>query len=146
MDVKSSIAIGERNGGNAIMSVYDVNRQAAEFCHGVSDESLAALAGDDPNLVIDGLNAGYGKMEVLHNFRLRIGRAQSLCLIGPNGAGKSTVLHSIYGLANIFSGCILVGDGAQKTDITRLDADQKLRRVGIAYVLQDKSVFPDMTV
>jgi branched-chain amino acid transport system ATP-binding protein len=145
MDARASIRFDDRDAG-PLMSVEDVNRRVADLCRGASDERIAALAGNDPYLVIDGLSAGYGKMQVLHNFRLRVGRAQSLCLIGPNGAGKSTVLHAIYGFARIFSGRILAGSGAQKTDITRLDADQKLKQAGIAYVLQDKSVFPDMTV
>jgi len=71
-----------------------------------------------------------------------ISKAQSLCLIGPNGAGKSTILHSIYGFTNIFSGKISI-DGK---DITNLTPAEKLSSVGIAYILQDNSVFPDMTV
>ena len=81
-------------------------------------------------------------MEILHDYSLRIGQGQSLCLIGPNGAGKSTVLHSIFGFTNIFSGSITV-DGK---DVTRLTPSQKLSDAGIAYILQDKSVFPQMTV
>ena len=50
------------------------------------------------------LRAGYGKMEILHDFNLQVGKGQSLCLIGPNGAGKSTILHSIFGFTRIFSG------------------------------------------
>lgn len=56
------------------------------------------------------------------------------------------MLHSIFGFTHIFGGRIHVGAGAEKTDITRLDAGQKLLQAGIAYVMQDKSVFPDMTV
>jgi branched-chain amino acid transport system ATP-binding protein len=81
-------------------------------------------------------------MEILHDFNLRIAQGQSLCLIGPNGAGKSTVLHSIFGFTNIFSGSIMVGD----KDVTALTPSQKLSDAGIAYILQDKSVFPQMTV
>jgi branched-chain amino acid transport system ATP-binding protein len=95
---------------------------------------------------IENLRAGYGKMEILHNFNLQVARGQSLCLIGPNGAGKSTVLHSIFGFTHIFSGNILVGAGQDKKDITRLSSSNKLKAAGIAYILQDKSVFPDMTV
>ncbi|MCY4311856.1 MAG: ATP-binding cassette domain-containing protein, partial [Rhodospirillaceae bacterium] len=73
------------------------------------------------------------------------GQGQSLCLIGPNGAGKSTVLHSIFGFANIFSGTITTG-GAERQDVTALNSSEKLSSAGIAYILQDKSVFPDMTV
>ena len=84
-------------------------------------------------------------MEILHDFHLHVGKGQSLCLIGPNGAGKSTVLHSIFGFTNIFSGAITT-DGAEKRDVTRLGSSEKLKSAGIAYILQDKSVFPDMTV
>ena len=65
-------------------------------------EELNKLSPNDVHLTIRGLNAGYGKMEILHNFDLTVSKAQSLCLIGPNGAGKSTILHSIYGFTNIF--------------------------------------------
>ena len=55
------------------------------------------------HLTIRGLNAGYGKMEILHNFDLTVKqRHNHLCLIGPNGAGKSTILHSIYGFHKHF--------------------------------------------
>jgi branched-chain amino acid transport system ATP-binding protein len=93
-------------------------------------------------LAIEDLYAGYGRMEILHGVNLEVGRGQSLCLIGPNGAGKSTVLHSIYGFASIMKGAIRV----RGRDITRLSANAKLKDAKIAYILQDNSVFPDMTV
>jgi branched-chain amino acid transport system ATP-binding protein len=105
-------------------------------------EDLQKLSPDNIHVQIEGLTAGYGKMEILHDFDLMVSKAQSLCLIGPNGAGKSTILHSIYGFTNIFSGKISI-DGK---DITNLTPAEKLRSVGIAYILQDNSVFPDMTV
>ena len=103
---------------------------------------LQKLSSIDVHLTIKQLYAGYGKMEILHNFDLFVSKAQSLCLIGPNGAGKSTILHSIYGFTNIFSGRIEI-DGKE---ITNMTPAQKLKSVGIAYILQDNSVFPDMTV
>jgi len=105
-------------------------------------EELKELSPKDVHLVIKKLSAGYGKMEILHDFDLFVSQAQSLCLIGPNGAGKSTILHSIYGFTNIFSGHIEI-DGKE---ITKLTPAEKLKSVGIAYILQDNSVFPDMTV
>jgi branched-chain amino acid transport system ATP-binding protein len=105
-------------------------------------ERIAQLAGGEPLLSVDGLHAGYGKMEILHGVDLRLGPGRALCMIGPNGAGKSTVLHSIYGFTRITGGTIRVGG----KDITRLSPNQKLRESGIAYILQDNSVFPDMTV
>ena len=130
----------------SVISVDEVTRQAKEMAETVSIEKVAALANNAPYVSIEHLNAGYGKMEILHDFNLQVARKQSLCLIGPNGAGKSTILHSIFGFTNIFSGKILIGDGDDKQDITRLSASQKLRNTGIAYILQDKSVFPGMTV
>jgi|TARA_B100000941_G_scaffold289331_1_gene268101 branched-chain amino acid transport system ATP-binding protein len=105
-------------------------------------EDLKKLSSNNIHLTIEKLFAGYGKMEILHNFDLFINKAQSLCLIGPNGAGKSTILHSIYGFTNIFSGKIKINGN----EITNLSPAEKLKTVGIAYILQDNSVFPDMTV
>jgi len=105
-------------------------------------DELKNLSPENTHLSISKLSAGYGKMKILHDFDLTISKAQSLCLIGPNGAGKSTILHSIYGFTNIFSGKIEM-DGKE---ITKLTPAEKLKSVGIAYILQDSSVFPDMTV
>ena len=105
-------------------------------------EDLKKLSSNNTHLTIKNMNAGYGKMEILHNFDLLVDKAQSLCLIGPNGAGKSTILHSIYGFTNIFDGKIEI----EGNEITNLTPAQKLNTVGIAYILQDNSVFPDMTV
>ena len=131
---------------DVVMSVEEVNREASKLGSDVTREQVAALAGNNPFIDIEGLSAGYGKMEVLHDFNLQVRRGQSLCLIGPNGAGKSTVLHSIYGFTNIFSGRVSIGEGDKKKDITKLGANQTLKQAKIAYILQDKSVFPDMTV
>ena len=86
-------------------------------------EDLKKLSPENVYLTIKDLSAGYGKMEILHNFDLFVSKAQSLCLIGPNGAGKSTILHSIYGFTNIFSGQIEI-DGKE---ITKLSPAQKLK-------------------
>ena len=115
---------------------YEVLGKAPEI------KDLQKLSGSNLHLQIKNLSAGYGKMEILHDFNLLVDKAQSLCLIGPNGAGKSTILHSIYGFTNIFSGQIEI-DGKE---ITNLTPAEKLKSVGIAYILQDNSVFPDMTV
>ena len=137
---------GYHGGVGAIISVEEVTRQAIEIAREVSVEQLDALAGNKPHLRIDGLNAGYGQMEILNDFNLRVGRGQSLCLIGPNGAGKSTVLHSIFGFTNIFSGTVSTTLDGHSLDVTRLSSNEKLHSAGIAYILQDKSVFPGMTV
>ncbi|MDA0908748.1 MAG: ABC transporter ATP-binding protein [Proteobacteria bacterium] len=125
------------------MSVDQVAKEAANIASkGPSKSDLDKLAKNDAFFQIEDLRAGYGKMEILHNFSMRVGQGQSLCLIGPNGAGKSTVLHSIFGFTNIFSGKITING----RDVTSLKPSEKLSTAGIAYILQDKSVFPQMTV
>jgi len=128
---------------DVVLSVDEVEQAAGELARqGPDVGQLEALVGGEPFVAIDGLVAGYGNMEILHGFDLRVGHGQSLCLIGPNGAGKSTILHSIYGFTRIMSGAIRVND----RDVTRLPPHLKLRERGIAYILQDSSVFPDMSV
>ena len=128
---------------NVVMSVDQVAKEAASIAaNAPTVTELDKMVEGEAFLTIDALRAGYGKMEILHEFSLRVGKGQSLCLIGPNGAGKSTVLHSVFGFTNIFSGSIKIGG----KDVTALSPSQKLAEAGIAYILQDKSVFPQMTV
>ena len=131
---------------DSVISVEEVNRQASAMAEPISLEKLDDLAGNKPHVSIKNLVAGYGQMEILHDFDLRVGKGQSLCLIGPNGAGKSTILHAIFGFNRIFSGSIEISsDGATK-NVTNMTSNQKLANAGIAYILQDKSIFPNMTV
>jgi len=128
---------------DTVLSVDEVERQAAKLAaEGPGRERLSELVDKEPLLAIEGLRAGYGKMVVLHQFDLLVGAGQSLCLIGPNGAGKSTILHSIYGFTTITGGTIKI----RGNDVTRLSPNEKLKKAGIAYILQDASIFPDMTV
>ena len=125
------------------LSVDEVARQAQQMSENAPDRArLQELCRGEPHLAIEGLTAGYGKMEILHDLDLLVGSGQSLCLIGPNGAGKSTVLHSVFGFTNVFDGQIKV----QGRDVTRMSPKDKLARAGIAYILQDNSVFPDLSV
>lgn len=127
---------------DTVLSVGDVAREAEAIARAVPREEIAALSKGEPIVTLDALHAGYGAMEILHGVDLAVGKGQSLCLVGPNGAGKSTVLHSIFGFTKITGGRVV----AQGRDITRLSPSEKLRDAGIAYILQDNSVFPDMTV
>ncbi len=137
-------ARGYHSGGvDTVMSVEDVAREASRIAEAAPPyEDLLKLSSGEPFVTIENLRAGYGQMEILHSFSLAVGKGQSLCLIGPNGAGKSTVLHSIFGFTQIMGGKIFVGG----KDVTRLSPNEKLKTAGIAYILQDNSVFPDMTV
>lgn len=138
-----TLAGGYGQGGvDTVLSVGDVAREAEAMARAVPREEILSLVAGTPLLTLDGLHAGYGAMEILHGIDLAVGKGQSLCLVGPNGAGKSTVLHSIFGFTKITAGRVAAG----ARDITRLTPSEKLKDAGIAYILQDNSVFPDMTV
>ena len=127
---------------DTVVSVDEVLKESEKIKAKVSNENLLSLSNNSKFLEINGLQAGYGKMQILHNFNLFVGKGQSLCLIGPNGAGKSTVLHSIYGFTDIYAGDVIIED----KNVTTLTPADKLKNAGVAYILQDNSVFPDMTV
>jgi len=131
---------------DSVISVEEVNRQATAMAEPISLEQLDKLAGNKPHVSIKNLVAGYGQMEILHDLDLRVGKGQSLCLIGPNGAGKSTILHAIFGFNRIFSGSIEINTDGVTNNVTQMTPNQKLAEAGIAYILQDKSIFPNMTV
>ncbi len=124
----------------SVDAVEEAARALAD--EGPERAALEALCRGEPAIDIAGLRAGYGRMEILHGVDLVAGRGQSLCLIGPNGAGKSTVLHAAFGFADVMAGRISVG----AREVTRLAPSRRLAEAGVAYVLQDNSVFPDMTV
>ncbi len=127
---------------DTVLSVDAVAEEAQALGLEVSGDKILQLAGERPFVQIRGLTAGYGRMEILHEVDLAVGAGQSLCLVGPNGAGKSTILHSIFGFTDIFGGSIRV-DGLE---VTKSSPSERLRDAGIAYILQDNSVFPDMSV
>ena len=127
---------------DTVVSVDEVLKESEKIKAKVSNENLLSLSNNSKFLEINGLQAGYGKMQILHNFNLFVGKGQSLCLIGPNGAGKSTVLHSIYGFTDIYDGDVIIED----KNVTTLTPADKLKNAGVAYILQDNSIFPDMTV
>jgi branched-chain amino acid transport system ATP-binding protein len=128
---------------DTVLSVDAVAKGAAELKRRApSRATIDALAQNAPFLSLTGIKAGYGRMEILHGVDLAVAKGQSICLIGPNGAGKSTVLHTIFGMTTIGAGTILIGG----QDVTHLPSNKKLSQAGIAYILQDNSVFPQMTV
>ena len=92
-------------------------------------------------LVAEGITAGYGKIDILHDVSMRISPGEIVSVIGPNGAGKSTAFKTIVGFLPPRSGRVLFNGES----IGGLRPDLVLRR-GLAYVPQGRIVFPQMTV
>jgi branched-chain amino acid transport system ATP-binding protein len=92
-------------------------------------------------LAVRGLDAFYGKKQVLFAVNLELpGRAIG-AVIGPNGAGKSTVLRAIFGLVAERRGAM----SFEGRDLSRASPLENIS-AGIAFVPQGARVFRDLTV
>ncbi len=94
-----------------------------------------------PILEVRDLRSGYGKMEVLHGIDLVVREGEVVAVLGPNGAGKTTLLNSIFGIATIHSGQVILAG----KDVTGLKPHQ-IVRLGVGYAPQTNNVFPELTV
>jgi branched-chain amino acid transport system ATP-binding protein len=87
------------------------------------------------------LDAGYGRVNVLHGVSLSIPAGKIVALLGANGAGKTTLMRAIAGLASIHAGAVTLSG---KTVTGR--APEALVRDGLVLVPQGRLLFGDMTV
>ena len=94
-----------------------------------------------PVITVEGVHTYYGKSHVLDGVSLIVGKGEVVGLLGRNGVGKSTTLKAIMGLVRPSRGRVLLED----RPITQLSAD-RLARLGIGYVPEDRRIFPQLTV
>lgn len=92
-------------------------------------------------LDVDGLDAGYGDLQILEDVDLEVDEGEYVAIVGPNGAGKSTVMKSVFGLTTYMDGSIRFAD----EEISRLRPEEIITR-GVGYVPQNENVFPSLTV
>jgi ABC-type branched-subunit amino acid transport system ATPase component len=95
---------------------------------------------DTPRLRVRGLDAGYGRVQVLFGLDLDVAPGEAVAVLGGNGAGKTTLLRAISGLLTPTAGTVaLDGD-----DLADVGAEARARR-GIVQV-RGADVFPGLTV
>ena len=87
------------------------------------------------------LEAGYGKIGVLHRLSLTIRPGELVTLLGPNGAGKSTLLKALSGLLPWTAGDA-VFDGAS----LRGRDPRQCARAGLVHVVEGHRVFTQLSV
>jgi branched-chain amino acid transport system ATP-binding protein len=92
-------------------------------------------------LTIAGLQAGYGKIGVLHGVDLSVGRGEVVALLGPNGAGKTTLLRAVSGLLLCTAGSVRF-DGR---DLRGAGPRETVRR-GLVHVVEGHRVFTQLSV
>jgi neutral amino acid transport system ATP-binding protein len=92
-------------------------------------------------LEVLGLHAGYGETEILHGVNAGVAEGEIVSVIGPNGAGKSTLIKSIIGILKPTKGSIRF----RGIEIAGRNPEQLVLE-GLAYVPQNQSIFPNLTV
>jgi len=95
----------------------------------------------DELLSVEGLDAGYGDLQILEDVDMSVGDGEYVVMVGPNGAGKSTVMKSVFGLTTYMGGTITYDDN----EIQGLRPEEIIHE-GIGYVPQSDNVFPTLTV
>jgi branched-chain amino acid transport system ATP-binding protein len=92
-------------------------------------------------LVLDRLQAQYGKSRVLHGVSLEVGEREIAVIVGRNGVGKTTTLEAVLGLVEVTGGEVRF-QGERISGLT----PYRIPRRGIGYVPQGRRIFPELTV
>ena len=92
-------------------------------------------------LELRGIDAGYGRVQVLRGLSLTARAGEVTCVMGRNGAGKTTMLRAIMGQVAVSAGTVTL-DGQP---VQGLPAHE-VPRMGIGYVPQGRRLFGALTV
>jgi branched-chain amino acid transport system ATP-binding protein len=91
-------------------------------------------------LRLENADVFYGKAQALSDVSIEVREGEVVGLVGRNGAGKSTILKTLMGLLSPARGRRIHGT----EDITALPP-QKISRRGIAFVPENRQIFPNLT-
>ena len=90
---------------------------------------------------IEGLNSGYGPLQVLRDVTLDVGEGEIVAVLGSNGVGKTTLNNTISGLIKPSSGSIYCDDvlisGRDPVEIVDM---------GLIHVPEGRKLFPNLSV
>ncbi len=94
-----------------------------------------------PLLAVDGLQAWYGELHVLHGATFDVRTGEVVTLLGRNGAGKTTTLKSIMGIVGQRTGSVRY----EGTELIRLSSD-RIARLGLAFCPEERGIFASLDV
>ena len=97
---------------------------------------------ETPIIELRNVNKHYGKLHVLKDVSLSVGRGEVVVIIGPSGSGKSTLCRTVNRLETIDSGEILIDGEKMPQEGKALAA----LRAQIGMVFQSFNLFAHMTV
>lgn len=94
-----------------------------------------------PTLEVRAMSASYGGRRIVEEASLHVAAGEIATIIGHNGSGKSTLLKAVFNLVPWRQGEVRLGG----RDLAGLAPDRILA-AGIAYIPQNRSTFPRLTV
>jgi branched-chain amino acid transport system ATP-binding protein len=93
-------------------------------------------------LAARGLEAFYGRAQILFDVDLDVDAGEAVVLLGRNGAGKTTTLRTLMGLVPSWRGELRV-DGER---VGGGEPTHRMARRGIGWVPEDRRIFGELTV
>jgi branched-chain amino acid transport system ATP-binding protein len=96
---------------------------------------------DGTVLRVSGLQAGYGRKQVVFDLDLEVAAGEVLGVFGHNGSGKSTTIRTILGIMPPLGGSIEFNGN----DVTRSSSRANVK-AGMAMIPSERFVFADLTV
>jgi branched-chain amino acid transport system ATP-binding protein len=94
-----------------------------------------------PYLSMRGLQAGYGRAQVLFDLSLDVRHGEVVTLLGRNGMGRSTTVKCLFGMLASSAGAIEIeGKGV------RGQPSHRIARLGLALVPEGRQIFTELTV
>lgn len=94
-----------------------------------------------PILMVSGLTAGYGDVQVLWGIDLAVPEGEIVSIVGPNGTGKTTLLLAISGMVRARGGSIKF-DGEEIGS----QAPDKIVAKRLVHVPEGRRLFPTLSV
>jgi branched-chain amino acid transport system ATP-binding protein len=96
---------------------------------------------DHPYLSVRGLQAGYGRAQVLFDISFDVRSGEVVTLLGRNGMGRSTTIKCLFGMLASQAGEIEVG-GLRTVGLP----SHRIARQGLALVPEGRQIFTGLTV
>jgi len=96
----------------------------------------------DALLALDGVSAGYGMVNVLHDVSIHVSAGEMVAIIGANGVGKSTLMRTISGLIRPTGGRVLL----RGQQLSKRTTPHRIAQLGIGHVPEGRAIFPDLSV
>jgi len=96
---------------------------------------------DEPALKVEGLETGYGEVQILWGIDLEVPYGTLTTILGANGSGKTTLLRAITGILPLWKGKVTF----KGEDITTY-APHTRAAMGFIMVPEGRMIFPEMTV